>query len=324
MFRLIVWLAAGLAALHPASAPAADAAWPSKTVRIIAPGDAGGILDIRARWLAARLAPLLGQSVVVEPKPGAGGNIGTELGARSAPDGHTLTLVHLGTMAVNPHLYARLGYDPLADLVPITQLTTGPLVIAVNSELPVKTLADLLRLAQARPGQLNFGSAGIGTPGHLAGELFKRAAGIEVVHVPYKGGAQSVSALLGGEIAFMVENPSVLIQHVKSGRLRALAMTGTARLPSLPEVATTAQAGLAGMEFIAWSGIAAPAGTPKSIVERLYREISKVMATPEALEWLEAIGSYSRSDPPETFAASIRADHAKWGKVIREAGIRLE
>ncbi len=322
--RLVLCLAAGLWAWQPAPAPAADAAWPSKPVRIVAPGDAGGVLDIRARWLAARLSPLLGQPVVVENKPGAGGNIGTEHGARSAPDGHTLTLVHLGTMAVNPHLYARLGYDPLVDLAPITQLTTGPLVIAVNAELPVKTLADLLRLASARPGQLNFGSAGIGTPGHLAGELFKRAAGIEVVHVPYKGGAQSVAALLGGDIAFMVESPSVLLPHVRSGRLRALAMTGPSRLPSLPEVPTTAQAGLAGMEFIAWSGIAAPAGTPRPVIDRLYREIGKIMATAEALEWLESTGSYPRTDPPETFAASIRADHAKWGKVIREAGIRLE
>lgn len=313
-----------LAGAWPLLCLAADASWPTKPIRIITPGDAGGVLDIRARWLAERLAPLLGQTVIVENRAGAGGAIGTEAGARSAPDGHTLTLIHLGTMAINPHLYGRLGYDPLIDFVPITQVSGGPLVLAVHSSVPANNMADLLRLAKAQPGQLNFGSGGIGTPGHMAAELFKRAASIDAVHVPYKGGAQAVSALLSGQITYMVENPSVLLPHVKSGRLRALAVTGAERHTSLPDVPTAAEQGLAAFEFVAWTGLAAPAGTPKLVIDRIYREIRDLMTTPAAKEWLALIGSYPRTDPPDVFAAAIRADHAKWGKLIREAGIRLE
>lgn len=324
MIRFTSAVLTAVACVLPAPLFAAEAAWPSKPIRIIAPGDPGGVLDIRARWLAERLTPLLGQSVVVEPKPGAGGSIATAEGARSAPDGYTLTIIHLGTMAVNPHLYARLGYDPLADFAPITTLTTGPLLLSVNPGVPANTVAELVRLAKAKPGQLNYGSAGIGTPSHLAGEMFKRAAGIDVVHVPYKGGALAVAAVIAGQITFIVESPSVQLQHVKSGRLRALAVTGPPRMASLPDVPTAGEAGVPGFEFYGWTGIAAPAGTPKPIIDRLYLEIGKIMATAEARDWLELIASYPRTDTPEVFAAGIRADHAKWGKVIREAGIRLE
>lgn len=282
------------------------------------------MLDIRARWLAERLAPLLGQSVVVDNRPGSGGVIGTQAGARSLADGHTLTLIHMGTMAINPHLYSRLGYDPLADFIPITQVSGGPLLLVVHPSVKASSVADLISVAKAQPGQLNFGSAGIGTPGHLAVELFKRSAALDVIHVPYKGGAQAVSALLAGQISFMAESPSVLVQHVASGRLRALAVTGATRLKSLPEVPTTAEAGAADLEFVAWTGLAVPAGTPKPVVDRIYREVRDLMLTPKASEWLELIGSYPRTESPESFARVIRADHAKWGKVIRDAGIRLE
>ena len=324
MIRFVRRLILGVLGALPMFCLAADATWPTRTLRIIAPGDVGGVLDIRARWLAERLTPLLGQNVIVDNRPGAGGAIGTETGARSPADGYTLTLIHLGTMAVNPHLYRRLGYDPLADFVPITQISAGPLVLAVPSSVPASNLADLLRLAKAQPGQLNFGSAGTGTPGHLAEELFKRVAGIDVVHVPYKGGAQAVAALLSGEITFMVENPSVLLPHVTSGRLRALAVTGSTRLKSLPDVPTTIEAGLPDFEFVAWTGLAAPTGTPKPVIDRIYSEIRSLMATPKAGDWLESIGSYPRTDTPEVFAATIRADHAKWGTVIHAAGIRFE
>jgi tripartite-type tricarboxylate transporter receptor subunit TctC len=324
MLRSIGLLFVSLVLVAPVPTLAGDAVWPTKAIRIIAPGDAGGVLDIRARWLAERLTPLLGQTVLVENKPGAGGAIGTEAGARSLPDGHTLTLIHLGTMAANPHLYSRLGYDPLLDFVPITQVSVGPLVLAVNSTLPVASTADLLRMAREQPGRLNFASAGIGTPGHLASELFKRAAGVDVAHIPYNGGGQAVAGLLGGQVTFMIENPSVLLPHIKSGRLRALAVTGTARLKSLPDVPTAREAGLAGFEFVAWTGLAAPAGTPKPVIDRLYREIRDLMATSEARDWLDLIGSYQRTDSPEAFAAGIRSDHARLGKVIHDAGIRLE
>ena len=321
--RIALLVSAFLVATHP-SAFAVDAAWPTKPVRIIVPGGPGGVTDIRARWLADRLMPALGQSVVVENKPGAGGNIGTEMGARSAPDGYTLTIVHQGTMAITPHVYSRLGYDPLADFAPITHLGVGPLLLAVNPDVPVATVAELVQLAKAKPGQLNFGSPGIGTPPHLAGELFKRVAGIDVVHVPYNSGGQSATALIGGQVSYMIEGLSVVLPLVKAGRLRPLAVTGPRRVASLPDVPTMAEAGLPAYEFVGWVGIAAPAATPGPVIDRLYREIGKVLATAEARDWFGAVGAEPLADAPEAFAAAIRAEHAKWGKVIREAGIRIE
>lgn len=214
------------------------------------------------------------------------------------------TVIHMGTMAINPHLYGRLGYDPLADFTPITQVTTVPLVLVVHSSVPAGSFAELVRLAKAQPGKLNFGSAGIGTPGHLGAELFKHTAGIDAVHVPHKGGAQAVATLLAGQTT--------------------LAVTGAARLKSLPDVPTVVEAGAPDLEFVAWTGLAVPAGTPKPIVERLYREIRDLMKTPAASEWLELIGSYPRTDAPGDFARSIRAEHARLGKIIRDAGIRIE
>ena len=305
-------------------AAAKDASWPAKPIHIIVPGGVGGVTDIRARWLADRLGPRLGQSIIVENKPGAGGNIGTEIGARSTPDGYTLIIVHQGTMTVNPHLYSHLGYDPIADFAPITRIGVGPLLLAVNPDVPVTTVAELVRLAKAKPGRLSFGSPGIGTPPHLAGELFKRMAGIDTVHVPYQGGGKEVSDLIGGHITYSIEGMTVQLPQVKAGRLRPLAVTGPRRVASLPDVPTMAEAGIPGYEFLGWVGIAAPAATPKPIIAILYREISAILATAEAREWFAEIGADPGADPPEAFAASIRAEHAKWGLVIRELGIKLE
>lgn len=307
-----------------ASAVAQDAAWPTKAIRIIVPSGAGSVSDAQARWLSARLAPLLAQPVIVENKPGAGGNIGTEMGARSAPDGYTLTIVHQGTMAFNPHLYSRPGYEPLTDFAPITYLGVNPLLLAVYPGAPVTTVAELVQLAKSKPGLLNFGSPGIGTPPHMASELFKRAAGIDVVHIPYKGGGESMAALLAGQITFSIEGTYTQLPQAVAGRSRPLAVTGPRRLPSLPDVPTMAEAGFPGAEYLAWSGIAAPANTPKPIIDRIYREISKVLATDEAREWFGAAGADPRAVPPEVFAATIRADDAKWGKIIRDLGIRIE
>jgi len=317
-------LAFSLVAVLPLSATAAEASWPTKPIHLIVPGGVGGVTDIRARWLAEHLAPVLGQSIIVENKPGAGGNIGTEIGARSAPDGYTLIIIHQGTMTINPHVYSHLGYDPIADFAPITHLGVGPLLLAVNPDVPATTVGELVQLAKAKPGQLNFGSPGTGTPPHLAAELFKRAAGIDTVHVPYKGGGQAVSDLIAGHISYSIEGLTVQLPYVKAGRLRPLAVTGSRRVASLPDIPTMAEAGVPGYEFQGWVGIAAPAATPKPIVARLYREISAILATAEAREWFAAFGADPGADPPDVFAASIRAEHAKWGRVIREAGIKLE
>jgi len=299
-------------------------AWPTRPLRIIVPGGPGGVIDIRARWIAQRIAVPLGQAVVVDNRPGAGGNVGTEAGARSEPDGHTLTLIHQGTMTVNPHLYARPGYDALADFTPVARLGLGPLLLAVHPALPCTSPADLVEQARAQPGRLNYGSPGIGTPPHLAVELFKRAAQIEVVHVPYKGGGQAAADLVAGHVQFAIESLNVLLPHVQAGRLRALATTGPRRVAALAGVPTMAEAGWPQCEFIGWTGLGVPSATPPAIVERLYRVIHGVLDTLEAREWFGAIGAEPGDVPPEEFARDIRAEHAKWGKVIREAGIRLE
>ena len=311
------------AALGPwLHAEAAD--WPTKTLRIIVPGGPGGVIDIRARWIAQRLAVPLRQSVVVENRPGAGGNVGTEAGARSEPDGHTLTLIHQGTMTVNPHLYARPGYDALADFAPITRVGVGPLLLAVHPSLPVHSVTELIEHAKPLHAQLSFGSPGIGTPPHLAMELFKGATGIAAVHVPYKGGGQAAADLVAGHVQFAMESLNVLQQHVNTGRLRPLAITGPTRVATLPAVPTIADAGWPQCQFVGWTGLAVPAATPRPIVERLYEALHEILGSAQAKEWFGAIGAETGDGPPEVFARDIRAEHAKWGQVIREAGIRLE
>jgi tripartite-type tricarboxylate transporter receptor subunit TctC len=319
-----VGLAATRLALAAASRSSQEVAWPNRPVRLIVPGGAGGVTDFRARWLAERLGRRLGQNVYVENMPGAGGNVGTAYAARAAPDGYTLVVVHPGTMTANPHLYAHPGYDPLKDLVPITRVGIGPLVLAVNPALPVTSVEQLIALAKERPGQLTFGSPGIGTPPHLAGELLKRAAGIQITHVPYRGGGQAVADLIGGQINMSIEGTQVQLPFVRSGRLRALAVTGPRRLAMLPDVPTIAEAGVKGYEFMGWVGVAAPSGTPRPIVDRLYREIAAVLDTAEAHEWFARYGLEPGGESPETFAEQIRAEYADRGRLIRAAGIKAE
>ena len=322
--RLGAGLVAALLLAMARSAAPAEAPWPTRPIHLVVPGGPGGVIDVRARWFADRLGPVLGQPVVVENRTGAGGNIGMEQVARSAPDGYTLVIVHQGTMAMNPHLYACTGYDALADFVPITRLGMGPLMLAVPVDSPIKTAADLIRIAKARPGKLNFGSPGNGTPPHLASELFKRLAAIDVQHIPYKGGGEETQALVAGQIDFTIEGLNVQLPQVKGGRLRALAVTSASRLPMLPDVPTLAEAGAPGYEFVGWVGIAAPAATPPAIVDRLYRAIAAVESTAEARDWFAAVGAEPGVIAPDAFAPVVRAEHAHWGRVIRDAGIRLE
>jgi tripartite-type tricarboxylate transporter receptor subunit TctC len=234
--------------------PSSTADWPSKPLRLIT-GGVGSVTDVRARWVAERLGRALGQTIVVENKGGAGGGIGLQEMARSAPDGYTLGMVHQGTLAINPHLYANTGYDALRDFAPITRMGAGPLLLTVHPGVAAKTVQELVTLHKSRPGGLSYGSPGIGTPPHMASELFLRATGITATHVPYKGGGPLMADLIGGQVAWSMEGPAVQTPHVKAGRLRALAVSGPQRMASLPEVPTMAQAGVP-FEFVGWTGLA--------------------------------------------------------------------
>lgn len=317
--RQLMW-AAALAAMG-AGARAQD--WPARPMRLVA-GGAGSVTDIRARWLAERLSVALGQPMIVENVAAAGGNLAAEQVARSAPDGHTLLLTHQGIAVFNAHLYARLAYDPLADFVPVTRFGHGSLLLTVHPGVPAASLRELLALAKARPGSLNFGSPGNGTPPHLASEWFKRVAGIEATHVPFRGGGALMTALLGGHITWSMDGLTAQLPHVRSGGVRALAVTGAQRSPALPEVPTIAEAGVPGFEFSSWTGIAVPAATPRPVVTRLHAEIVRISATDEARQWFAAGGAEAGSLTPEQFADLIRAEHARFGKLIRDAGLRAE
>ncbi|MBL6612920.1 MAG: tripartite tricarboxylate transporter substrate binding protein [Reyranella sp.] len=307
-----------------ASPQAQSTGWPNKPIRIVVPSGPGGVTDIRARWLAERLSPALGQPVVVENRAGAGGNLGTAAAVRSAPDGYTLVIVHIGTMALNPHLYANPGYDPMTDIAPITRLGVGPQLLAVHKDVPARTVSELLALARARPGELTFVSPGVGTPGHLASSLLMHLTGIKAIHIPYKGGGQAVQDLIAGHVTFTIEGLTVLKPFVQDGRLRALAVTSAQRAKSMPDVPTMAEAGVPGYELTAWAGIGAPAGTPRPIIDRLYGEIAKVLATPEAIAWFESFGVDPGGEPPDAFAALVRTQYAQFGEVIRALGIKAE
>jgi tripartite-type tricarboxylate transporter receptor subunit TctC len=313
-----------LAGASALCAPAVWAqAWPNKPIRLVA-GGAAGITDIRARWLADRLAAALGQPVVVENNGAAGGNVGAEQVARSAPDGYTLLVIHQGTAAVNPHLYARTGYDPLTDFAPITRFGHGSLLLSVHPGVQATNVRELIALGKATAGGLNYGSPGNGTPPHLAGELFKRTAGIDATHVPFKGGGAMMQALLGGHVSYCLEGLTAQLPHVRAGTLRAIAVTGPRRTPSLPDVPTIAEAGLPSYEFTGWTGFAAPAATPRAIVDRLQAEIAKIAATDEARQWFERSGADPGILSPQEFAAFIQDEHTRLGKLIRDAGVRAE
>jgi tripartite-type tricarboxylate transporter receptor subunit TctC len=308
-----------------AQAAASSAPLPSSSpVRLLVPAGAGGVVDLRARWLAPQLSAALQRPVVVENKPGAGGNLGMEAARHAPADGSTIVVVHQGVMTMNPHLYAHPGYDPLADFVPLTRLGIGPLLMVANPQLPARSVSELVALAREQPGRLAFGSPGIGTPPHLAGELFKRAAGIDVLHVPYRGGSQAAADLIAGHVQFEIESLTVQLPHVLSGRVRPLAITGPKRVASLPEVPTVAEAGWPQCEFRGWVGLALPAKVAPALVQRLYEVLHGILGTPQARAWFAAIGAEPGDEPPAAFEADIRTEHARWGQVIRDAGIHAD
>ncbi len=298
--------------------------FPIKPIRIVVPAGPGSATDVRGRWLADKLTPVVGQTVVVENRAGGGGGIGLEAVVRAAPDGYTLALSHQGVVAINPHLYAKLGYDTLTELAHITRISANPLMLSTSTTSGARTLAELLKIAREKAGQLNYGSPGSGTPPHMATELFNRAAGIQVTHVPFKSGGAAMAELIAGRLAFVMDSIAVHAPQVKGGKLIALAVTGSKRLAAWPDVPTVAEAGLPGYEYLSWMGISAPAATPRDVVQKLNGDIRRVLATSEARDWLGAQGAEPGNDTPEEFLAYIRLEHAKWGRVVRESGIKAD
>ena len=300
----------------------AQETYPSKPVRFILPFPPGGPTDILGRLIAERLGAQLGQPVVTENRGGAGGNVGAEAAAKSAPDGYSIVLV-APSLAISPTLYAKLNYDPVKDLTPISLVATVPNVILTQLKHPA-TLREFIAEAKAKPGTLNFGSGGSGTSNHLAGELFNLMTGAKLTHVPYKGVNLAMQDVMAGRIDFVVIGVPAAAPHIRAGKLRPLAVIAKQRLPALPEVPTVAEAGLPGFEVTTWYGILAPAGTPRPIVARLNGELAKVMRSPEMRERLAGIGTDPVTSTPEEFAAYIQSEIGKWGDVIRKANLRAD
>jgi len=298
--------------------------YPAKPIRLIVPFPPGGGTDIAARTIANKLADNVKWTFVVENKPGAGGNLGVEQAVKSPADGYTLVIGQTSNLAINPTLYAKLPYDPLRDLSPVALIVSAPVVFVVAANSRFASLGDLLAAAKADPGGVTYASPGNGTVSHLAGELLQRAAGVRLTHVPYKGASQALTDTLGGQVqSFMSSVPSALSQ-IKAGRLRAIAVTSAKRAPELPEVPTIAESGYKGFEASTWYGLLAPAGTSAAIVARLNAEVNRALGTPEVRQRLAAEGGEALGGTPEQFVSFLKAEHAKWGRVVKESGARAE
>ena len=319
MVRLVL---AALAASVALSAFAQS--YPSKPIRLIVPFAAGGGNDNIARLVGKRLNESLGQPLVIDNRPGAGGVVGAELAAKSPPDGYTLFLGGVGSHAVNPNLIEKLPYDPIRDFSPVILLARAPLILVVHPSVPARTFAEFVAYARKNPGKLNFASNGNGSSAQLAAVMFDSMAGAEMVHVPYKGLAPALTDLLSGQVQVMFSSPVAILPHIKAGKLRALAVTGEKRIASLPEAPTVAESGFPGYEASSWYGILAPAGTSREIVARLNAEFLKALEQPDVRNSLIADGAEPVGDTPEQFAAYIRSEKERMGKLIRDARIRME
>jgi tripartite-type tricarboxylate transporter receptor subunit TctC len=317
------WIVAAFAAALAALAPGAFAqtAYPTRTITMVVGFAPGGGTDTVARIVAQKVGASMGQSVIVENKPGAGGNVATGDVARSAPDGYTILLGSVGSLAVAPHLVAKLPYDPLKDLAPITMAVEFANVLVVQPSLPA-TLAEFVKLAKAKPGTLTYGSSGIGGAGHLAGELLRIVAGIDIVHVPYKGGGPAMQGMLGGQVSAIFATPVTAVPHLRAGKIRAVATTGASRSALLPEVPTIAESGYPGYEATNWYAFLAPAGTPKPVLERLHRELVQALKAPDVRDSLDKQGMEAKPGTPEELAKYMERELATWGRVVREAKIQ--
>ena len=323
--RYVCVMLAGIATMaFAAIAGAQTPSYPTKPIRLVVPFPAGGATDILARAVAQKLTEAWGQAVVVDNRPGAGGNIGSELVAKAAPDGYTLEMGTVGTHAINASLYAKMPYDHVKDFAPVILVAGVPNVLVVNPSVPANSVQELVAYAKANPGKLNFASSGSGTSIHLSGELFKVMAGVQMTHIPYKGSAQALQDLIGGQVQLMFDNLPPSLPQIKSGKLRALGVTTAARSAALPDTPTIAESGLPGFEASSWFGVLAPAGTSPVIIAKLNAEIAKWLATPEAKEKLVAIGANIAGGTPEDFARHIAAETLKWAKVVKDSGAKVD
>ena len=322
-FRVLRHSAAALLALL-VSAPALSQEYPTRPIHIVVPFSAGaGVVDIMARLVGQHLATSIGQPVLIDNRPGAGGIAGTDIASKAAADGYTLLMTNV-SLGVSPFLYRSLPFDPQKDFVPVTMVNSAPLLLVTHPSVAATTAQELIALAKARPGELNYGSGGVGSTPHLSVELFKSIAGIDATHVPYKGGAPALADLVGGQLSFMIENMPGTMPFVNSGKLRALAITSAKRSPLAPNLPTLTEAGLTGYEVTGWNGLFANKGTPPVIINKLSAEVAKVLRLPEVRQRLSSLGAEAVGSPPDEFASFFRADMARWGKIIKEKGIRSE
>ena len=318
LFNRFTRLALVAAVTLGATGQAAAQSWPARQVRLIVPFAAGGTTDVVARILGQKLSELWGQSVVIENRGGAGGNVGADVVAKAAGDGYTLLMASGSILTVNPHKYKRMPFDAQKDFVPITNVATGPMLVVVHPGVPADSIKALIALARSRPGSLNFGSAGVGSQVHMAAENFANAAGIDIVHVPYKGEALGYNDLVAGQIQMMVGNMAAAAPFVASGKLRALAVTGRERSKMLPDVPTAAESGLPGFENIGWFGLLAPAGTPGDVVDRIQRDTAQVLDTAEMRGRLFVQGMTPVGNTPGDFVRAIAAESVRWARVVNE------
>ena len=321
--RAVPALLAVVATAMAAQAQGADA-FPARPITLVVPFAPSGGNDIMARLVGERMGKAFGQQIVVENRPGAGGNIGSRQAARSAPDGYTMLLAFTGTIGINPSLYANLGYDPAKDLTPIGSIATSPAVLVVHPSLPVNTLKELIAYAKANPGQLSYASSGVGTVVHVATEMLADAAGIKVEQVPYKGTGPGITDLLGGHVKMMMPPIPAMIAHINAGTLRAIGVTSKERSPLLPDVPTIAEAGLPGFVSEQRYGLLAPAGTPRPIIERLNAELRNALADETIRKRIVDDGATPQPDSPEDYAAAIEQDRVLWGGIVRKLGLRVE
>jgi tripartite-type tricarboxylate transporter receptor subunit TctC len=314
-------LAIGLLLTACADTRAQAQTYPDHVIRLIAPFPAGGLADVLARAVSDEMSRSLGQPVIVENRAGAGGNVGAEYVAKSAPDGYTLMMASAGILTANQFLYAQMPFDPETAFIPVSIVADMPMMVVVNPKVAVQSLADLIALARAAPGKLNFGSPGTGTTGHLGLAMLMHVAGVKITHVPYRGAAPAIQDLLAGQIDGVVDNPPTVISHIQDGRLRPLAVAAARRMALLPDLPSAAEAGLPGYEASSWFGIMAPSGTPAPIVARLHQEVVRALATPAMQARFAKLGARLVGNTPDQFAAQIRAERASWGDVIRDAKI---